>query len=127
MCAFFVSRRGSGGKKREREERGEPQAQLSFSLPPTSLPTLRSPTPLPFKTMASGLARALGDASLVDETGADYVPGAILVTGGAGFIASHVVIRLVEAGHKVRAGERERGPTEKNKKARARTRGIPAA
>lgn len=52
--------------------------------------------------MASGLARALGDATLADQGGADYTPGAILVTGGAGFIASHVVIRLVGAGHKVR-------------------------
>lgn len=31
----------------------------------------------------------------VDGVAADYVPKAILVTGGAGFIASHVVLRLV--------------------------------
>lgn len=31
-----------------------------------------------------------------DEKG-DYVPKSILVTGGAGFIASHVVIRLVKS------------------------------
>lgn len=68
-------------------------------------PTPVSPDPRLFHTtttMASGLARALGDATLADQGGADYTPGAILVTGGAGFIASHVVIRLVEAGHKVR-------------------------
>lgn len=31
-----------------------------------------------------------------DERG-DYVPKCILVTGGAGFIASHVVIRLMKS------------------------------
>ena len=30
------------------------------------------------------------------ETGAEYEASSILVTGGAGFIASHVVIRLVK-------------------------------
>ena len=40
----------------------------------------------------NGVARALSDG-VEAETG-DYTPTSILLTGGAGFIASHVVIRL---------------------------------
>ncbi len=72
--------------------------------------------------MASGLARALGDATLADEPTGDYKPGAILVTGGAGFIASHVVLRLVEGGHKVRGRGRGGGGERSKKCVSARTR-----
>ena len=41
----------------------------------------------------SGLARALSEG--VSPGAEDYRPRSILLTGGAGFIASHVVIRLV--------------------------------
>ena len=41
-----------------------------------------------------GIARALSEGQ--NDTGADYEARSILVTGGAGFIASHVVIRLVQ-------------------------------
>ena len=34
--------------------------------------------------------------SLAEDTVEDYKPQNVLVTGGAGFIASHVVIRLVK-------------------------------
>ncbi|CAL8462242.1 g1773 [Coccomyxa elongata] len=40
----------------------------------------------------NGVARALSDG--VDTETGDYTPTSILLTGGAGFIASHVVIRL---------------------------------
>lgn len=40
----------------------------------------------------NGVARALSNG-LEDQIG-DYTPKSILLTGGAGFIASHVVIRL---------------------------------
>lgn len=41
---------------------------------------------------ASGVARALSGG--VEEQSGNYTPKSILLTGGAGFIASHVVIRL---------------------------------
>lgn len=41
----------------------------------------------------NGVARALSNG-LEEEQVGDYVPKSILLTGGAGFIASHVVIRL---------------------------------
>ena len=43
---------------------------------------------------SSGLARAISEGLVKGETG-DYEAKAILLTGGAGFIASHVAIRLV--------------------------------
>ena len=43
---------------------------------------------------SSGLARAISEGLAKGETG-DYEAKAILLTGGAGFIASHVAIRLV--------------------------------
>ena len=42
-----------------------------------------------------GVARALSNGDVSVEVG-DYQPKSILLTGGAGFIASHVVIRLVQ-------------------------------
>ena len=42
-----------------------------------------------------GVARALSNGALPDVPVGDYEPKSILLTGGAGFIASHVVIRLV--------------------------------
>jgi hypothetical protein len=42
------------------------------------------------KTKASGVARALSAEGVEYESG-DYKPESILLTGGAGFIASHVV------------------------------------
>lgn len=42
----------------------------------------------------SGLARALSEGN--PTVSDDYRPRSILLTGGAGFIASHVAIRLVE-------------------------------
>ena len=44
--------------------------------------------------MVHGIARALSEGQ--SDTGAEYEARSILVTGGAGFIASHVVIRLVQ-------------------------------
>jgi hypothetical protein len=41
-----------------------------------------------------GVARALSNGEVAVPVG-DYQPKSILLTGGAGFIASHVVIRLV--------------------------------
>ena len=43
---------------------------------------------------SSGLARAISEGLAKGETG-EYEAKAILLTGGAGFIASHVAIRLV--------------------------------
>ena len=42
-----------------------------------------------------GVARALSGGDVSVAVG-DYQPSSILLTGGAGFIASHVVIRLVQ-------------------------------
>ena len=42
---------------------------------------------------AHGIARALSEG--VDEAQGEYEAESILLTGGAGFIASHVGIRLV--------------------------------
>lgn len=44
-----------------------------------------------------GLSRALGDVAMSSASDEPYVPKAVLVTGGAGFIASHFVIRYVKA------------------------------
>jgi len=43
---------------------------------------------------ASGLERAMGGKPAPGDA---YAPAAVLVTGGAGFIASHFVIRYVKA------------------------------
>lgn len=45
----------------------------------------------------SGIERALSGVAAhnVGGAGEEYVPKCVLVTGGAGFIASHVTIRLV--------------------------------
>jgi hypothetical protein len=46
----------------------------------------------------SGIERALsGVASHMGAGDEEYVPKCVLVTGGAGFIASHVTIRLVNS------------------------------
>jgi dTDP-glucose 4,6-dehydratase len=44
----------------------------------------------------SGVKRALSGNMANGSGGTDYTPSCILITGGAGFIASHVVIGLVE-------------------------------
>ena len=44
--------------------------------------------------MTHGIARALSDGQA--EPQGEYEAKSILLTGGAGFIASHVVIRLVQ-------------------------------
>lgn len=44
--------------------------------------------------MANGVARALSNGQT--ESQGEYEAKSILITGGAGFIASHVVIRLVQ-------------------------------
>ncbi len=44
--------------------------------------------------MTHGIARALSDGQT--ESQGEYEAKSILITGGAGFIASHVVIRLVQ-------------------------------
>ncbi len=51
----------------------------------------------------SGLARAIAEGLAAGETG-DYAAKAILLTGGAGFIASHVAIRLVNHYPHTKAG-----------------------
>ena len=44
--------------------------------------------------MTHGIARALSDGQT--ESHGEYEAKSILLTGGAGFIASHVVIRIVQ-------------------------------
>lgn len=57
----------------------------------------------------SGVARALSNG-LEEQTG-EYNPQSILVTGGAGFIASHVVIRLCSRYPNTKVSNRLQGLT----------------
>ena len=49
----------------------------------------------PKAPVLSGLARVMSEEGGDGAPGEEYCPASVLVTGGAGFIASHVVLRLV--------------------------------
>ena len=73
------------------------QGKPAKILPPPLLATcVQHPTPssMALEGASSGLARAISEGLAKGQTG-DYEAKAILLTGGAGFIASHVAIRLV--------------------------------